>query len=49
MNEVRIIRLLVLILASRRMIHVIIPIIGTAMKKISVPQAKTFCHPSVNT
>jgi hypothetical protein len=31
------------------MIKVIIPITGTAIKKIKVPHAKTVCHPSVRT
>ena len=36
------------IFAKRRIIHVITPITGTAIKSISVPQAKIFCQPSVN-
>ena len=47
-NELRITLRLVLMLANRRMIQVMMPMMGIAMKKINVPQANTFCHPALS-
>ena len=41
--------LLLLIFARRRMIQVMTPITGTAIKNNNVPHAIAFCQPSVNT